>query len=123
MAEKDPRSGGCNVSFLWDSHRGSRSSWPVGATVERGLDFGFSFRPGELDRAAHRRSADDARTDPRSRTLVFWRGKLLADDVGRPVSVLLGHPALRDGRDRPLVVGLTPAGPLFAADIPLWSPA
>jgi NAD+ diphosphatase len=86
------------------------------------LDFGYAFRPGELDRAAHRRATDEARGDPRSRTLVFWRGKLLADENGRPVAVPLTHRALRDGRDAPLFVGLTPDGPIFAADLPLWSP-
>jgi NAD+ diphosphatase len=86
------------------------------------VDFAFSFRAGELDRAAQLRSADQSRTDARARTLVFWRGKLLADAAGRPVSISLDHPALGDAREAPAFVGLTPQGPMFAADLPLWSP-
>lgn len=86
------------------------------------MDFGFAFRPGELDRAAQLRTANEARDDARARTLVFWRGKLLADGDGRPAMVSLDHPALADGREPPVFVGLTPEGPLFAADLPLWSP-
>jgi NAD+ diphosphatase len=86
------------------------------------VDYEFAFRPGELDRAAQLRTANDARNDARARTLVFWRGKLLADANGRPTTVPLDHPALTDGREPPLFVGLTPRGPLFAADLPLWSP-
>jgi NAD+ diphosphatase len=86
------------------------------------VDYEFAFRPGELDRAAQLRTANDARNDARARTLVFWRGKLLADANGRPATVPLDHPALSDGREPPVFVGLTPEGPLFAADLPLWSP-
>lgn len=86
------------------------------------MDFGFSFRPGALDRAAQLRVADATRQDGRSRTLVFWRGKLLADAIGKPVSVSLDHAALSDARETPLFVGMTREGPLFAADLPLWSP-
>lgn len=86
------------------------------------MDFGFAFKPGELDRVAHLRTTDEARNDPRAKTLVFWRGKLLADADGRPAAVPLDHPALADSREVPLFVGLTPDGPRFAADLPLWSP-
>lgn len=86
------------------------------------MDFGFAFRPGDLDRAAQLRTANDARGDTRARTIVFWRGKLLADGDGRPATVPLDHPALTDSREPPIFVGLTPDGPLFAADLPLWSP-
>lgn len=86
------------------------------------MDYEFAFKPGELDRAAQLRTANDARNDARARTLVFWRGKLLADAVGRPAAVPLAYPALSDGREPPVFVGLTPEGPLFAADLPLWSP-
>jgi len=82
----------------------------------------FAFRAGSLDRAAHLRIADEARDEPNARTLVFWRGKLLADADGRPVLVELGHPALADIRERPVFVGLTPAGSIFAADLALWTP-
>lgn len=86
------------------------------------LDYGFAFRPGELDRAAQLRPADAARGDARARALVFWRGKILADETGRPVPVALDHPAFVDAREAPLFVGLTPDGPRFAVDLPLWSP-
>ena len=86
------------------------------------MDFGFAFKPGELDRVAHLRTTDEARNDARARTLVFWRGKLLADADGRPAAVPLDHPALSDSREAPIFVGLTPEGPRFAVDLPLWSP-
>lgn len=86
------------------------------------MDHHYAFHPGALDRAAHLRAGDAARQDARARTLVFWKGKLLADEGGRPVVVELGHPALSDSREPPIFVGLTPDGPRFAADIPLWAP-
>ena len=86
------------------------------------MDYEFAFKPGELDRAAQLRTANEARDDARARTMVFWRGKLLADSDGRPVAVVLDHPALSDGREAPIFVGLTPNGPRFAADLSLWSP-
>ncbi|MDB5541175.1 MAG: pyrophosphatase [Devosia sp.] len=86
------------------------------------MDYEFAFKPGELDRAAQLRTGNDTRNDAGARTLVFWRGKLLADGDGRPVAVGLDHPALADSREPPVFVGLTPEGPRFAADLPLWSP-
>ena len=86
------------------------------------MDRPFAFTPGELDRAAHLRAGDAIHTDARSRTLVFWRGKLLAHDDGQPVLVALDHPALSDRRDEPIFLGLTPDGPRFATDLPLWTP-
>ena len=86
------------------------------------VEYGFAFGAGELDRAAELRTTESARQDGRARTLVFWRGKLLADGDARPARVGLDHPALSDAREAPLFVGLTPDGPLFAADLPLWSP-
>ena len=86
------------------------------------MDYGFAFRPGELDRAAHLRLGDTLRQDAQARTILFWRGKLLAGDDGLPVLVPLDHPALSDSRDAPIFVGLTPDGPRFAADLPLWTP-
>jgi NAD+ diphosphatase len=86
------------------------------------VDYGFAFRAGELERAAHLRAADAGRKDVRARTLVFWRGKLLADASSRPASVVLDHAALADAREAPVFVGLAPDGPVFAADLALWSP-
>lgn len=86
------------------------------------MDYAYAFHPGELDRAAQLRAGDTARQDSRARTLVFWRGKLLADAEGRPVLVPLDHPALSDSREAPIFVGLTPDGPRFAVDLPLWTP-
>ncbi len=86
------------------------------------MDYQFAFRAGELDRAAQLRGADGGRSDARAKTLVFWRGKLLADAAARPATVPLAHPALADTREPPLFVGLTPDGPVFAADLALWSP-
>ncbi len=86
------------------------------------MEFGIAFGPGGLDRAAGLRAGDEARRDPRARTLVFWRGKLLADGDGRPALVAFDHPALADAREPPVFLGLTPEGPRFAADLPLWTP-
>ncbi|WP_423067155.1 NAD(+) diphosphatase [Devosia sp. CN2-171] len=86
------------------------------------MDYGFAFRPGELDRAAHLRAADGARQDGLARTLVFWRGKLLASEDRRPQLAPLDHPALVDAREAPIFVGLTPEGPRFAVELSLWSP-
>jgi NAD+ diphosphatase len=86
------------------------------------LDFQYAFHPGELDRAAQLRAGDAARQDGRALTLVFWKGKLLADAQGKAALVGLDHPALTDSREAPIFVGLTPDGPRFAADIPLWIP-
>jgi NAD+ diphosphatase len=85
-------------------------------------DYQFAFRPGQLDRAAQMRLSDAPRQDARALTLVFWRGKLLADDAGQPTWVRLDHPALTDSREAPIFIGLTPDGPRFAADLPLWTP-
>jgi NAD+ diphosphatase len=86
------------------------------------VDYGFAFRPGELDRAAQLRAADGARQDGLARTLVFWRGKLLASEDRRPQLAPLDHPALVDAREAPIFVGLTPEGPRFAVELSLWSP-
>jgi len=86
------------------------------------LDYQYAFHPGELDRAVNLRAGDAARNDLRARTLVFWKGKLLADPEGKPAMVKLDHSALADSREAPIFVGLTPDGPLFATDIALWTP-
>ena len=86
------------------------------------MDYQYAFHPGELDRAAQLRSGDEARQDARAKTLVFWKGKLLADAGGKAALVTLDHPALSDSREAPIFVGLTADGPRFAADIPLWIP-
>ena len=46
----------------------------------------------------------------------------MAASDGRPVLVPLDHPALDAIRETPVFVGLTPEGPLFAADLALWTP-
>jgi len=86
------------------------------------MDYAYAFQPGELDRAARLRDGDAIRKDQRARTMLFWRGKLLAHENGSPLLARLDHPALADSRDAPIFVGLTPEGPRFAADLPLWTP-
>ncbi len=86
------------------------------------MEFKFAFKSGELDRAAHQRTSDIGRHDERSGALLFWRGKILLTASGRPAIVPLVHPALADARDEPVFLGLTPEGPRFASDLPLWSP-
>jgi NAD+ diphosphatase len=86
------------------------------------MDFGFAFAPGALDRAAHLRTEDGVKEDPRARTFVFWRGKLLATSEGRPALVAMHHPAFINMRDDPVFLGLSPTGPRYAVDLSLWSP-
>jgi len=86
------------------------------------VEFPFAFVSGALDRAAHLRATGDASRDPQALAFVFWRGKLLAEDGNRPVLVPLDHPALKDCREAPVLLGLAPDGPRFAADIALWQP-
>ena len=82
----------------------------------------IAFTSGALDRAADLRTGDSARTDPGARTFVFWRGKLLTGADGRPVLAKLNHAALADAREEPLFLGLTPDGPIFAAELAMWTP-
>ncbi|MDR3471627.1 MAG: NAD(+) diphosphatase [Devosia sp.] len=86
------------------------------------MEFPFAFRPGGLDRAAERRADGALGQEPRARTHVYWRGKILVDAQGRPVLTPLDHPALGDCREPPVFLGLTPEGPRFAADLALWVP-
>jgi len=86
------------------------------------VDFYFSFRPGQLDRAAELRAGDTAQQDSQARCQVFWRGKLLIGADNRPVLIPLDHQALRDCREAPVFLGLTAEGPRFAADLVLWQP-
>lgn len=87
------------------------------------MDYSYSFRPGGLDRAAGLRAADTAHRDDLARSYVFWRGKLLVDANSQPVLIPLDHPALTDCRDAPVFLGITVAGPHFAADLAQWQPA
>lgn len=86
------------------------------------MDFYFSFRAGALQRAAERRAADADRQLPEARTLVFWRGKLLAGADNSPVKVPLDHAALADCHEPPVFLGLADGVPCFAADLTLWKP-
>ncbi len=86
------------------------------------MDYNFAFRPGSLDRAAHLRAGDSSRQDPHARSHVYWRGKLLVDSDGHPALVALDHEAFADCREPPVLLGLTPDGPRFAADLALWTP-
>jgi len=86
------------------------------------LQFSHAFQPGGLDRAAHLRGGDAALSDPAARAFVFWRGKLLADAQNQPIVVPLDHPAFVDCREPAVLLGLTPDGPRFAADLALWHP-
>jgi len=86
------------------------------------LQLSHAFQPGGLDRAAHLRAADTVRTDPQALSFVFWRGKLLVGADEQPLLIPLDHPALGDCREPPLFIGLTEAGPRFAADLVLFTP-
>ena len=86
------------------------------------MEYGFSFIPGDLDRAAHLRASSDLHQQPNATTFVFWRGTLLATADNTPLPVPLEHPALSDSREPPVFLGLTPEGARFAADLPLWTP-
>jgi NAD+ diphosphatase len=86
------------------------------------MDYPIAFTSGALDRAAHLRSEIDGRSDDRARTLVFWRGKVLADAENQPLWVELDHPALRDCPDAPVFLGLRGDEASFAIDLALWTP-
>ena len=86
------------------------------------MDYSFSFRSAGLERAAQLRATGTARNDPNARAYLFWSGKLLTEADGLPSAVPLDHPALVDCRDPALFLGLTAAGPRFAADLALWHP-
>ena len=86
------------------------------------MEYGFSFIPGDLDRAAYLRASNDLHQQPNAKAFVFWRGKLLATADNTPLPVSLDHPALSDSREPPVFLGLTTEGPRFAADLPLWTP-
>ena len=86
------------------------------------MDFSFSFRAGALERAADRRAGDADRNSASARTLVFWRGKLLADAENAPALAPLDHVALADCREPPVFLGLADGKPRFAADLALWAP-
>lgn len=86
------------------------------------VDYEFSFRPGNLDRAAPLRTGDAARANPEARVEIFWRGKLLVEADATPLRAPLDHPALKDCREPPIFLGLADGVPRFAAELTLWHP-
>ena len=86
-----------------------------------------TFGGGGLDRAAELRgdaAQEELLRDPKARTLLFWRGKVLIDgDEALTVARLpLGEPVLTDAISAPIFLGRSPEGPLFACDISRWMP-
>lgn len=81
-----------------------------------------TFGGSGLDRAADLRG-DFAQVlaDPRSRSLLIWRGKPMMHD-GKLVMVGLDHPVLRDGGN-PILVGRDDDGAILAHDLSAWEPA
>ncbi len=83
-----------------------------------------TFGGSGLDRAAHvRGDIDKIAADPTARTIVLWRGKLLLDSEGGPLTRLpLDHPVLADASPLRVFLGLDNDGPAFAATLSNWTP-
>ena len=81
-----------------------------------------TFGGSGLDRAAALRGTARATPHEQSRTIVLWRGKILADvSASQSVSrVLFSEAALEKGRW--IFLGIDGDDPLFAVDISHWQP-
>ncbi len=95
-------------------------SWHLrGMLISETVTFGGSG----LDRAAHLRDNCAALSgDPEARTIVFWRGKHLADPNNTLVRLKMDHPILGEGSGHNIFLGKDKDQPLFATDISSWEP-
>ena len=88
-----------------------------------------TFAGAGLDRAAPLRSDEAAqarmRADPSARVLPLWRAKpLVLGEADLSLGQLpFGHACLDAATEPPVFLGLTAAGPRFAADLSAWEPA
>jgi NAD+ diphosphatase len=88
-----------------------------------------TFGGSGLDRAAELRgdavALATAQADPRSRTVVFWRGKPLLIDSpeGRELARLpMNHPLLAEASPDPFFLGREEGAAIFAHDLKNWTP-
>ena len=88
-----------------------------------------TFAGAGLDRAAPLRSDEAAqarmRADPSARVLPLWHAKpLVTGEADLSLALLpLDHACLDAATEPPVFLGLTAAGPRFAADLSAWEPA
>ncbi|MHA3978027.1 NAD(+) diphosphatase [Halovulum sp. GXIMD14794] len=81
------------------------------------------FAGGRIDRAAHLRgNAETLLDDPRTRSMVLWRGKVLFEGEEAPRLAWLppDAPILGDAAESPIFLGLEDGAPRFAHDISAW---
>jgi len=88
-----------------------------------------TFGGSGLERYAELRGDDvalaQAKADPRSRAVVFWRGKPLLEDAvqGRLLARLpLNHPLLAEAAPDPFFLGKEDGAAVFAHDLAGWTP-
>lgn len=87
-----------------------------------------TFGGSALDRAAEMRTdipaLAAAMQDPASRTVLFWRGKVLVegDAVRGLMRLPLTHPVLAEARSAPIFLGREAGAARFAHDISAWVP-
>lgn len=94
------------------------------------MDFNeITFGGSNLDRAAQIRTDEAALAaglkDRKSRTILLWRGKLLAsgEDMKTLARLPLDHAALQGDKKGPIFLGLDEGIHCFAHDISSWEPA
>lgn len=82
-----------------------------------------TFGGSGLDRAAHlRRDTDQLANDPQARTIVFWRGKVMANPNHTLVRLSLDHSLLSCSSPDRIFLGQNKDQPIFATDISAWVP-
>ena len=88
-------------------------SWHLrGMLISETVTFGGSG----LDRAAHLRDNCAALSgDPEARTIVFWRGKHLADPNNTLVRLKMDHPILDEGSGHNIFLGKDKDQPLLSS--------
>ncbi|MDW4497244.1 NAD(+) diphosphatase [Sulfitobacter sp. D35] len=87
-----------------------------------------TFGGSALDRAGEIRADADkvaaAMCDPRARTLLYWRGKVLITPE-RPAALVrlpMDHPVLDEAADERILIGREDGAPCFACDLSAWEP-
>lgn len=81
-----------------------------------------TFGGSALNRAAERRKdASTLARDPKSHTILFWKGKPMLCG-GRLVRVAPDHPVLGDASPERVFLGYDDDVPTFAADLSQWTP-
>ncbi|MEO8531937.1 MAG: NAD(+) diphosphatase [Deltaproteobacteria bacterium] len=86
------------------------------------MDYSFAFEGSVLQRAAELRASNAPALDPRARSLVLWRGKLLVGSDNQPFVALLDTPAFEIAREPVIFLGIGANGPRFGIDLSSWTP-